>query len=91
MIVKHLLPLFDQYAPDTAVALHAQLPALASNPTVNNDRFSTPDTKPKPSARDVLEKMQDELDHAKTSRERDEIFAAASVKLAIKGDVRPAI
>lgn len=88
MIVKHLLPLFDQYAPDTAVALHAQLAALARNATVSNDRFSTPDTKPKPSAHDVLEKMQDELDHAKTSQERDEIFAAASVKLAIKGDVR---
>jgi len=88
MIVKHLLPLFDQYAPDTAVALHAQLPALAGNPSANNDRFSPQGSKPKNSASDVLEKMQDELDHAKTSQERDEVFAAAAVKLAIKGDVR---
>jgi hypothetical protein len=88
MIVKRMLPLFDQYAPDTAVALHAQLPALAGNASANNDRFSPQDSKPKNSDRDALEKMQDELDHAKTSQERDEILAAAAVKLAIKGDVR---
>jgi hypothetical protein len=88
MIVKHLLPLFDQYAPNTAVALHAQLPALAGNATADNDRFSSPDSKPKPSATDMLEKMDDELNHAKSSQDRDEIFAAAAVRLAIKGDVR---
>lgn len=88
MIVRHLLPLFDQYAPDTAAALHAQLTELAGKSAANSDRFSTKDSKPSNSASDVLENMQYELDHAKSSQERDEIFAAAAVRLAIKGDVR---
>jgi hypothetical protein len=88
MVVKHLLPLFDQYAPDTAVALHAQLTELAGKSDASNEGFSPQDSKPSNSASDVLEKMQDEADHAKNSQERDEIFAAAAVRLAIKGDVR---
>ena len=88
MVVKQLLPLFDRYAPDTAVALHAQLTELAGKSVANNDRLSPQDSRPSNSAGDVIEKMENELDHAKTSQERDEILAAAAVRLAIKSDVR---
>ena len=36
----------------------------------------------------MLETMQDELDHAKSSSDRDVIYATASVRLAPKGDKR---
>lgn len=87
MVLKQLLPLFDQYAPEIAGALHAQLTELAGNSAANNDRFALPASNPA-NAGNLLEKMQEELDHAKTSKERDEIFAAAAVRLAIKDDMR---
>lgn len=91
-VVKRLLPLFDQYSSNTSVALRAQLTALAgdSSKDANNNESSllTQGIKPEGNAGDVLEKMQDRLDHSKTSRERDEICAAAAVTLATQGDVR---
>lgn len=87
MVVKHLLPLFDQYAPDIAVALHAQLAALAGD-RVGNEPFGLQAASGPKSTGDVINKMQSDLDHAKTSKERDEICAAAAVKLALKGDAR---
>ncbi len=92
MVIRRLLPLFDQYAPDSATALRAQLTELKGNsskePTDNGSRFLTEGIKPEPSARDIFEKMQNDLDYARTSRERDDICAAAAVRLASKGDFR---
>lgn len=92
MVIRRLLPLFDQYAPDTAAALRAHLTALSgnsSNDTTNNDNpLLTQGIKPEDSARDALERVQDRIDHAKTSRERDQIYADAAVTLATNGDVR---
>ena len=88
LVIKNLLPYFDQYAPDTAVALHAQLTALGGDSASNNDRFAPRDSKPAPSNNDVFERMQYDLDHARTSSERDEICAAAALKLTGKGDAR---
>ncbi len=87
-VIKHLLPLFEQYASDTAVALQAQLTVLATGSVTDIDRVSLQGSKPASSADDVLEKMQSELDQAKTSKDHDEIYAAAAVRLTIKGDVR---
>lgn len=91
LVVKRLLPLFEQGAPDTAVALRSQLQALSEGPK-SGLRDDTPlltqgfpsDNTP----RSVLERMQDRLDHAKTSRERDMIYADAAALLAIQGDGR---
>jgi hypothetical protein len=37
---------------------------------------------------EVLKGLQDRIDHAKTSRERDQIYATAAATLATQGDVR---
>jgi hypothetical protein len=91
-VVKRLLPLFDQYSPNTSAGLRAQLTALTSDSAKdasnNESSLLTEGIKPEDNAGDVLAKMQDRLDHAKTSRERDEICAAAAVTLATQGDMR---
>jgi hypothetical protein len=92
MVIQRLLPLFDQYAPDVATGLRTQLTELKGNwsKDVNHDdgRLLTAGIKPEASARDVFEKLQYDLDHAGTSRERDEICGVAAIRLATKGDVR---
>ncbi len=92
MTIKRLLPLFDQYAPDTASALRAQLAALAGeeSKTAFGDDSSllTKGLQPEPTAGNALEMLQDRIDHAKTSGERDLIYADAAVTLADQGDSR---
>ena len=91
MVVKRLLPLFEQHSPDTAVALRTQLQALSTRPMseVNDESpllkqgFQTDAT-----GSSVLETMQERIDHAKSSRERDLIYADAAVTLASRGDSR---
>jgi hypothetical protein len=90
MVIKRLLPLFDQYAPDTASALRAQLAALTGEELKNangvDSSLLTNGLRPEETAGNALEKMQGRLDHAKTSRERDLIYADAAVTLASQGD-----
>jgi len=91
MVVKRLLPLFEQHAPDTALALRAQLQALNAGPRSElNDEspllkqgFQTDAT-----GSSVLETMEERIGHAKSSRERDLIYADAAVTLASRGDSR---
>ena len=89
-VIRRLLPLFEQYAPETAASLRAQLVDLASyKDPINNDGFMlTQGITPEPSAEDTLDQMQTKLDRAKTSRERDSIYAAAALALLNKGDER---
>jgi hypothetical protein len=92
MVIKRLLPLYDQYNPEQAALLRTEMTALASNipdgaRAEGNraiDRGIVPDN-PKG---DPLETMQDRLDHAKTSTERDGIYADVAGALANKGDAR---
>jgi hypothetical protein len=90
-IIKRLLPLFDQYASDIAMALRARLT------TLTGDQARRPIGDDKPLLRQGLEpeetasnadELQDRLNHARTSRERDRIYADAAVALATKGDAR---
>jgi tetratricopeptide (TPR) repeat protein len=91
MVVKRLLPLFEQHAPDTAVALRTQLQALnaGSRSELNDESpllkqgFQTDAT-----GSSVLETMEERIGHAKSSRERDLIYADAAVTLASRGDSR---
>jgi hypothetical protein len=91
MVIKRLLPLFEQHSPDTAVALRTQLQSLSAGPgtELNDDSpllkqgFQTDATESS-----VLETMQERLDHAKSSRERDRIYADAAAILASRGDSR---
>jgi len=90
MVIKRLLPLFEQYAPDTAVALRSQLTALAkqgSNIVVDDDDFLlTQGIVRDADSRTVLERLQERVDRAKDERERDEIYADAAAILAVEGN-----
>jgi hypothetical protein len=87
-VIKRLLPLFDQYSPDTAVALHAQLAALGDNSTTDPAFDAQAVNRATPTPADLIEKMQFQIDRAKTSKDRDEIYAATALKLTLKGDTR---
>jgi hypothetical protein len=91
MVVKRLLPLFEKHAPDTAVALRSQLQASSDGPK-SGSRDDTPlltqGLRPDETAGTVLERIQDRLDHAKTSRERDLLYADVAAILASQGDGR---
>lgn len=90
MVLKRLLPLFDQYSPDMAVALRSQLRALTGDGPMRGLGDDNPLMKqglePEESAADASEKMQNRLDHARTSRERDRIYGDAAVALGNQGD-----
>jgi hypothetical protein len=90
MVIKRLLPLFDQYAPNTAIALRSQLTALAEERLLSDedDFLWTQGNQPEVSLGEALENMQDRLDHAKTSRERDVIYGDVASLLANQGDAR---
>jgi hypothetical protein len=82
--------LFEQHSPDAALALRTQLQALSTGPRSElNDEspllkqgFQTDVTG------SSVESMQERIDHAKSSRERDRIYADAAVTLASRSDNR---
>ena len=91
-VIKRLLPLFDQYDPNTAAALRSQLASLTGELPANGRDDNNPlvdkGLQPEATSGIVLQTMQDRLDHAKTSRERDSILETAAMALTRKGDVR---
>jgi hypothetical protein len=92
MVINRLLPLFEQYTPDTAVALRSRLKAWTSDGPRRglgtDSPLLTQDLQPEETSASALESMQYKLDHAKTSRERDRIYTDAAVALASQGDAR---
>ncbi len=91
MVIKRLLPLFTQYAPDMAAVLYSQLASLAGDLPAgfqNRDSLLTWNLRPQPSASEALQTMQDKIDHAKSSWERDRIYQDAAITLSSNGDLR---
>jgi hypothetical protein len=91
MVIKRLLPLFNRYAPDIAPMLSSQLASLASDVSgrvQNNDTLMDWNLRSQPTPGDALKTMQDKLDHAKSSRERDQIYMDAAIDLSSNGDAR---
>lgn len=92
MVIKRLLPVFDQYAPDLAPGLRTQMTAIASYvPTglqQEDNRALTSGLMPESNEGDPYQRMQDRLDHSKTADERDAIYADYAVALTDKGDPR---
>jgi hypothetical protein len=87
--MKRLLPLFEQYAPDTAVALQSQLIALAeqaANNVDDDDFLLTQGIAREPDHRNVLDRLPERAGRAKNERERDEIYADAAAILASQGN-----
>ncbi|HEY6804578.1 MAG TPA: hypothetical protein VI306_13475 [Pyrinomonadaceae bacterium] len=92
LVIKRLLPVYEQYDPDLAAGLRTQMTALTSY--VPNEfqqgpnRALTVGIQPESAEGDLLERMQDRLDHAGKTDERDAIYADYAVALTGKGDPR---
>jgi len=92
LIIKRLLPLFEQYAPDLAPGLRTQMTALASYvPSTfqqGENRAVTVGIQPESAEGDPYQRMQERLDRAGKSEDRDAIYADYAVALAGDGDPR---
>jgi len=90
MVLKRLIPLYEQYEPEQAAILRTHMTALESNlpePDIAQgnraiDRGIVPDNPDM----NPTKTMQNRLDKAKTSEDRDAIYADVAVALAGKGD-----
>lgn len=92
LMIKRLLPLFEQYAADLAPGLRTQMTALASYvPSAfqqGDNRAVTVGIQPESEEGDPAQRMQERLDRAKTSEERDAIYADYAVAFSDRGDPR---
>src|SRR4029079_4791921 len=92
LMIKRLLPLFEQYAADLAPGLRTQMTALASYvPSTfqqGENRAVTVGIQPESEKGDPAQSMQERLDRAKTSDERDAIYADYAVAFSDNGDPR---
>ena len=94
LVIKRLLPLFEQYAPkEIAEQLRGEMSVLGQG--VEEDvrdmqddnpiqRGITPDRDPQ----DIEKAMFDRIDRAKTSEERDALYLNLAARTAQKGDLR---
>jgi hypothetical protein len=91
MVIRRLLPLFEQYAPERAPELRTQMAAMAADVPQGmqsgENRAITSGITPD-NASDPMERMQNRLDRARTSEERDSIYADVAVALAARNDPR---
>ncbi|HKY43165.1 MAG TPA: hypothetical protein VJM50_08710 [Pyrinomonadaceae bacterium] len=92
MVIKRLLPVFEQYAADLAPGLRTQMTALASYvPTgmqQGDPRDLTRGLQSDGEEGDPLARMQEQLDRARRSEERDAIYTDFAVALSETGDPR---
>jgi hypothetical protein len=92
LIIKRLLPLFEQYAADLAPGLRTQMTALSSYVSSTfqqgENRAVTIGIQPDSSEGDPYQRMQERLDRANKSEERDAIYADYAVALMETGDPR---
>jgi hypothetical protein len=92
MVIKRLLPLFEQYAADLAPGLRTQMTALASfvpaQMQQGENRAVNVGIQPDSEQGDPSQRMQERLDRAKTSEERDAIYADYAVTFSQTGDPR---
>ena len=90
MVVKRLLPLFDQYAPkEITQAMHGQFEALTSlvgdGVRQGENEWVKKGISPEESVADQEHSLLDDIEHAKTSDERDELYFKLA-KLALSKD-----
>ncbi|HET6979700.1 MAG TPA: hypothetical protein VFI24_25430 [Pyrinomonadaceae bacterium] len=92
LMIKRLLPLFEQYAADLAPNLRTQMTALASyvppDMQQGENRAVNVGIQPESSEGDLLQRMQERLDRASKSDDRDAIYADYAVALSGDGDPR---
>jgi hypothetical protein len=92
LIIKRLLPLFDQYAVNLAPQLRTQMTAVGSSVpadfTQGENRAVERGITPDATESDPSQGMQERLDHARTADERDAIYADYAVAFSGKRDSR---
>ena len=92
LIIKRLLPIFEQYAADLAPGLRTQMTALASAVPATfqegENRAVTNGIRPESEEGDPYQRMQERLDRATRSDDRDAIYADYAVALTANGDPR---
>jgi hypothetical protein len=92
LVIKRLLPIYEQFAPDLAPGLRTQLTALASyvpsDMAEGENRAVTAGIGNEEDEGDLYQRMQQRIDHARNSEERDMIYADYAVAFAGKGDPR---
>jgi len=92
LMIKRLLPIYEQYEPELAASMRTQMTALASG--VPNqfqegpNRAVTVGIQPDSVEGDPFERMQERLDRAGRSDIRDSIYADYAVALIDKSDPR---
>jgi hypothetical protein len=94
MVLKRLMPIFDSAAPkEIAAAMHSQFETMSS--LVNEELKQTEDESlkkgigPEKSLADEQEPLLDQIEHAKTSDERDDLYFRLAL-LALSKDDRNA-
>ena len=91
MLLKRLLPLFDSLAPgEIAAAMHSQFETLSLlvNEDLRNkeDESSKKGIGPEKSVGDQEQPLLEEIEHAQTSAERDELYFRLAVLAAYRDD-----
>jgi hypothetical protein len=94
LVIRRLLPLFEQYAPkEIAVQLRSEMAVLGQGVEsdvreLNEDNPIQPANTPERRAEDVEKSLLDRLERAKTSEERDAIYLQLASRTAQRGDLR---
>jgi hypothetical protein len=92
MVIKRLLPLFDQFAPDRSPALNAKLASLAPDTPEGarqpGNNAVTRGIVPEDPSRDRVQDALNRLDQAKTSEQRDAVYVDAVFSALQKKDPR---
>ena len=93
LMLKRLQPLFDQFAPrELAEAIHAQADALAQavpeDARQRDDNALREGIRPPQTLDDREKNLQDRIDRAKTSEERNALYLQMARLYVEKGDIR---
>ena len=93
LVIKRLLPLFEQYAPREATdAVRAEMEALATGlPDAlrqRDDDSVRQGIRPPQKSEDREQAALDQIDHAKTSAERDRLYLVLARIAADRGDLK---
>jgi hypothetical protein len=92
LVIKRLLPVYDQFAPDLAASLRTQMTAIASYVPPDFQRGENAAVSrgivPDDTESNPEERMQERLKRATTGDQRDAIYADYAVDLTQKGDPR---
>ena len=93
LIIKRLLPLYEQYSTsELTAAMRAQMEALAATvpeaARERDDESVREGIRPQQSSEDREKALQDQIDRAKTSAERDRLYLMLARTVSDRGDLR---